>query len=79
MTRLQPARPAKSRQGSASDEQWKVFTAFWLLAGVALLIIGIAMFAAVAHSHRVAAVLMLAGILSLAVGLTVRHAGRGAD
>jgi uncharacterized membrane protein HdeD (DUF308 family) len=75
MTRLQPARPAKSRQGSASDEQWKVFTAFWLLAGVALLIIGIATFAAVAHSHRVAAVLMLLGILSLAVGLIVRRAG----
>jgi hypothetical protein len=41
-------------------------------------LIGIAMFAVVAHSHRVAGLLMLAGIVSIVIGLTIRRAGQRA-
>jgi hypothetical membrane protein len=68
----------ESRQGGDTDERWKVFIAFWLLGGVALVTIGIAMFADVAHAHRVGGVLVLLGIICLAVGLAVRRAGQRA-
>ncbi|HLX32116.1 MAG TPA: hypothetical protein VKR79_05030 [Gaiellaceae bacterium] len=50
--------------------------AFWFLAGLSLLTIGVGMWADVAHSHRVAALILLLGILCLAVGLIVRRAER---
>jgi uncharacterized membrane protein len=75
--RRQPARPA-TRQAESLDEHWQVFIGFWLLAGVTLLIIGIAMFATVQHSHRVAAILIFLGIISIVIGLVVRRAAHGA-
>ncbi len=75
----QSARPARSRQTSSPDEHWQVFIGFWLLAGLTLFIIGIAMFAAVAHSHRLGAILMLLGIVCIVIGLTVLRAARRAD
>jgi hypothetical protein len=76
MTHRQPA-PTEPRQtGRPDDEQWQVFIGFWLIGGLALLVIGVAMFAAVAHSRRLAALLLLAGIACIAVGLTVRRAAQ---
>jgi hypothetical protein len=61
------------------SNRWQLFLAFWLLAGVALLIIGIATFAAAHHGHRVGAVVALLGIACLAIGLVVHRAGRRHD
>jgi hypothetical protein len=58
------------------SERWQGFVAFWLLAGLALLVIGIGMFAAVHHGHRVGAVIALVGAVSLGIGLVVWRAGR---
>lgn len=77
--RRRPARPARSRQGSSPDEHWQVFIGFWLLAGLSLFIIGIATLAAVTHSHRLAAILMLLGVLCIVIGLTVLRAAGRAD
>jgi uncharacterized membrane protein len=61
------------------DQHWQIFIAFWLLAGLTLLGIGIATFVAVHNGHRVGGVLALVGIVCLAIGLAVRRAGRRAD
>lgn len=58
------------------DERWQSFIAFWLVAGLALLALGIAVFVAVHDGHRVGGVLLLVGIICLAIGLSVRRAGR---
>jgi hypothetical protein len=58
------------------SDRWQLFVAFWLLGGLALLVIGIAVFAAVHHGHRVGAVIALVGVVSVAIGLVVRRAGR---
>jgi hypothetical protein len=58
------------------SERWQVFVAFWLLGGLALLVIGIAVFAAVRHGHRIGAVIALVGVVSLAIGFVVWRAGR---
>ena len=52
-------------------ERWQTFTAFWLLAGLALLAIGITVFAAVHHGHRLGGVLVLLGVGCLALGVVV--------
>jgi membrane-bound ClpP family serine protease len=49
------------------------------VAGLALLVLGIAVFAAVHNGHRVGGVLALLGIVSLAIGLTLRRASRQAS
>ena len=74
MTRRPADQPARPSQGGPDDAHWQTFVGFWLLAGIALLVIGIAMFAGVAHSHRVAALVILAGIISLAIGFIFRRA-----
>jgi hypothetical protein len=58
------------------SDRWQGFVAFWLIGGLALLVLGIAVFAAVHHAHRVGTVIALAGVVSLAIGLVVRRAGR---
>lgn len=58
------------------SDRWQGFVAFWLLGGLALLIIGIAMFAAVRHGHRVGGFIGLVGIVCFAIGLLVNGAGR---
>jgi hypothetical protein len=60
-------------------ERWQVFIAFWLLAGLALLTIGIAVFAALSHAHGLGASLLLSGVVCLAIGIVVRRAGHRAD
>lgn len=60
-------------------ERWRVFIAFWLAAGLALLGIGLAVFATVHNGHRVGGVVALAGIVCLAIGCGIRRAGQGAD
>lgn len=52
-------------------ERWQTFIAFWLVGGLALLAIGIAVFAAVHHGHRLGGVLALLGVGCLAIGLAV--------
>jgi heme/copper-type cytochrome/quinol oxidase subunit 4 len=71
--------PHLPRQDVSLDERWQTFIAFWLLAGLTLLTVGIAVLAAVSHGHRIAAVLLLAGVICLAVGFTVWRAGRRRD
>jgi hypothetical protein len=75
MTRREGAYPERARPDAGTDERWKLFIAFWLLGGATLVTIGIAMFAGVAHSHRLAALLIISGLISLAIGLFVRRAG----
>jgi predicted lipid-binding transport protein (Tim44 family) len=79
MSRRRAAQPVQSRRANPDYEHWQAFVGFWLVAGLALLLIGIAMFAAVAHSHRVAALLILGGIVCLAIGFIVRRAAQRAD
>lgn len=79
MSRRRAAQPAQTRPAGPDDEHWQAFIGFWLVAGVALLVIGTATFAAVPHSHRIAALLMLLGILCLVIGLIVRRAAKRAD
>jgi hypothetical protein len=67
------------RQGGGTDQRWQVFIAFWFLGAVALVAIGIAMFATVAHAHRVGGIIVLLGIICLTIGLVVRRAGQRAD
>jgi heme A synthase len=57
-------------------EQRQSFIAFWLFAGASLLVIGIAMFAAVRHGHRVGALIAFLGVVCLGIGFLVRRAGR---
>jgi len=76
MTRRQARYSTRSGREGGLDERWHVFVAFWFLAGLSLLTIGVGMWADVAHSHRVAALILLLGILCLAVGLIVRRAER---
>ena len=59
------------------DDRWQTFIAFWFLAAVALLVMAVATFIAVAHSHRLAFVLLASGVISLTIGLLIRRAGRG--
>lgn len=61
------------------SDRWRSFIAFWLVGGLALLVIGIWMFAAVRHGHRVGGFIGLVGIVSFAVGLLVWRAGRQAE
>jgi hypothetical protein len=68
-----------SRREGMQRDRWQSFVAFWLLGGVALLVIGIATFAAVHNGHRVGAVIALLGIVCLAIGLVVWRAGRGPE
>ena len=76
----QPQRRTSLRDYPATiDDRWQSFIAFWLVAGLALLGLGIVVFAAVRHGHRLAGVIVLAGIVSLAIGLSLRRVGRGAD
>ena len=63
------------RRGAQSD-RWQSFVAFWLLGGLVLLAIGIEMFAAVRHGHRVGGLIALLGIVCLVIGLLVRRAAR---
>jgi uncharacterized membrane protein len=65
-----------SRGGGAQPDRWLTFIAFWLLAGLTLLTVGIAMFAVVRHAHRVGAFIAFLGIICLAIGLLVRRGGR---
>lgn len=59
----------------AIDDRWQSFIGFWLVAGLALLGIGIGVFVGVHNGHRLGGVLVLVGIACLAVGLGVRRAG----
>jgi uncharacterized membrane protein len=52
-------------------ERWRTFIAFWLVGGLALLAIGIAVFAGVHHGRRLGGVLALLGVGCLAIGVTV--------
>jgi hypothetical protein len=70
------SQPEGFRRAGELDERWQLFIGFWLLAGLALLTIGIAMFAAVAHSHRVAGLVMLLGVVCLAIGGGLLRAAR---
>jgi uncharacterized membrane protein len=55
---------------------WQSFVAFWLLAGITLLALGIAMFATVRHGHRVGGVIAFLGLLCLTFALVLRRAGK---
>jgi uncharacterized membrane protein YgdD (TMEM256/DUF423 family) len=61
------------------DDRWQSFIAFWLVAGLALLGLGIGVFVAVHNGHRVGGVLVLLGIVCFAVGLIIRRASRRGD
>ena len=63
------------REGMESD-RWQGFVAFWLVGGIALLVIGIATFAAVHHAHRLGGVIALGGIGCLVIGVLVWRGGR---
>jgi len=65
--------------GGPQADRWQTFIAFWLLAGLTLLTVGIATFAAVRHAHRIGGVIVLLGIICLAIGLIVRRAGQRAN
>jgi hypothetical protein len=58
------------------DDRWQSFMAFWLVAGLALVGLGIAVFAAVHNGHRVGGVLVLLGIVCLAIGFGLRRVSR---
>jgi len=68
-----------NRHEGMESDRWQGFVAFWLLGGLALLVIGIATFAAVRHAHRLGGVIVLVGIVCLAIGLLVLRAGRRAE
>ena len=53
---------------------WRSFVAFWLLAGITLLALGIAMFATVRHAHRVGGVIAFLGLLCLAFSVILYRA-----
>lgn len=61
------------------SDRWRGFIAFWLVGGLALLVTGIWMFAAVRHGHRVGGLIGLAGIVCLAIGFLVLRAGHRAE
>ena len=58
------------------SDRWRSFVAFWLIAGLTLLVTGIAMFVAVHHGHRVGGVIVLVGIVCFVIGFLVWRAGR---
>jgi ABC-type multidrug transport system permease subunit len=58
------------------SQSWQGFIAFWLFAGLVLLTLGIFMFAAVHHGHRVGALIALVGLACIGIGLFVRRAQR---
>jgi hypothetical protein len=61
------------------DERWQSYIAFWLLAGLALVGLGIAVFVAIHNGHRVGGVLVLVGIVCVAVGISLRRTSRRAE
>lgn len=63
------------REG-ARPVDWQSFIAFWLLAGITLLALGVAMFVTVRHAHRVGGVVAFLGLVCLAAGLLLRRASR---
>lgn len=65
--------------GGMHSDRWQAFVAFWFLGGVTLLAVGILMFVAVRHGHRVGAVIALVGIPCFAIGVLVRRAGRNQE
>ena len=65
-----------SRKTAGLDDRWRTFLVFWFAAAVALFVLGVAMFLSVAHSHRIAFVLLVLALLCLTVGLLVLRAGR---
>jgi hypothetical protein len=79
MTREASRRASADANPGTIDDRWQSFIAFWLVAGLALLGLGVAVFAAVHRGHRVGGVLVLVGIVCLAIGLSVRRAGRRAS
>jgi hypothetical protein len=70
---------ARTGKPARLDDRWVTFVAFWFLAALTLLVVGFAMFVAVAHSHRVASVLLVIAVLCLAVGFFLLRAGRRAS
>jgi hypothetical protein len=68
-----------NRHEGLESDRLQGFVAFWLVGGIALLVIGIATFAAVRHAHRLGGVIALAGIVCLAMGLLVWRAGRRSE
>jgi hypothetical protein len=76
MTREASRRASADANRSNVDDRWRSFIAFWLVAGLALVGLGVAVFAAVHNGHRVGGVLVLLGVVCLAIGLGVRRAGR---
>lgn len=65
------SRPMTRRPGATPD-QWQVFLAFWIVAGLTLLTIGVVMFAVARHAHRIGAAIALLGIACLAVANVLR-------
>jgi hypothetical protein len=63
-------------QVGQQSQSWQSFIAFWLLAGLALVALGIFMFVAVHHGHRVGALIALIGLACIAIGLFIRRAQR---
>lgn len=63
----------------ARSVSWRSFVAFWLLAGITLLALGIAMYATVRHAHRVGGVIAFLGLLCVAFSLILHKASRRGD
>ena len=63
----------------AIDDRWQSFIGFWLVAGVALLAIGIAVSVSVHNGRRVGGVIVLLGIVCLAIGFGLRRVGSRAS
>jgi len=56
--------------------RWTGFFAFWLGSGLALIGLGLGTLAAVGHGRRLAAFVVLMGIVCLGIALIVLRAGR---
>jgi hypothetical protein len=65
-----------ARKTAGLDDRWRTFVAFWFGAALTLFGLGLAMFVAIAHSHRIAFVLLILAAMCLTVGLLIRRAGR---
>jgi len=61
------------------DDRRRRYSLFWLLAGLTFLVLGIAVFSADRHGHRIGGFLVLLAIACLAISLGVGYEGRRSD
>ena len=55
-------------------ERWRTFLAFWIAAAIMFILLGVGVFVAAHHGHRIGFALLLLGLASLLIARIVRKA-----